>query len=271
MPNFKKKKRWTGSARWPSCIITLRQKLSVTFRFWRWATQDTPQVPVAIHPRVGATQTNPVDTHPKRAATHLRQAATHLRQAAILLQQGASPLRPADTPQQRAVTPRQQEATLQMPAVTLQLGASLLKRDTNRSLVPAVIPPCLLQVTHTKISIKEVWMYRRNVKTVNIILAAGGWGAAPGGYGQVNTVFRIPYSSASLVAWRVTQAESHVCLNLLIFFSSVGSQEELSRDTQEVLPQASPCQITPQPPAPTPQCLRMEVERRLTLRHLPSL
>lgn len=35
---------------------------------------------------------------------------------------------------------------------------------------------------------------------VNIILAGGGWGAAPGGYGQVNTLFSKPCSSASLVA-----------------------------------------------------------------------
>lgn len=54
----------------------------------------------------------------------------------------------------------------------------------------------------------------------------------------------------------------------LTMLSSVCSQEVLSRDTQGVLPQASPCQITPQL---TLQCLDMEVELRPTLKHLPFL
>lgn len=48
-------------------------------------------------------------------------------------------------------------------------------------------------------------------------------------------------------------------------------QVELSRDTQGVLPQDSPCQITHNPPRPTPQCLDMGVELRPTLKYLQFL
>lgn len=53
--------------------------------------------------------------------------------------------------------------------------------------------------------------------------------------------------------------------------SSVCSQEELSRDTQGVLPQDNLCQITLERPPLTPQCLDMEAEHHLNLRLLQFL
>lgn len=110
---------------------------------------------MATHPRVAATLTNLVDIHQRQAATPQQRAATPQRWAATPQQQALTPQRQrAATLLRRAATLLRRAAMLQQQVVTLLALSLPILEASLLSLVPAVIPPCLLsQVTHAEILI----------------------------------------------------------------------------------------------------------------------